>query len=88
MSELTLSNFGQEIKKANLTATISCGSGGFSVVLKDNHNDKLYGSYAWDIGEAFELAMKKYEMDHKLPEEDIPTNPSMRPDTTYKIIKK
>lgn len=98
MQDLSLAQFSQIIQKKNLSATISYGSGGFSVTLVDQNTDKAYGGYAWDINEAFNVAVKHLELALIPPEaegndRDVPTNPSMRVLPTksanvYKLVSK
>ena len=64
--EHTLAQFAAALRMMGvITATISYGSGGYCMLLKDRVN-KEYAGYSWDIDKAFELAkdrLKEKERD-------------------------
>jgi hypothetical protein len=74
--EITFSEYGNILKKKNITVSTSYGSGGFCVTLLHLDTERVYGGYSLDINQAFEAALKKLEND-RYDVDDLPTNPGI-----------
>jgi hypothetical protein len=63
--EHTLAQFAAALRMMGVvTASISYGSGGYCVVLKNRLNDDFSG-YSWDIDKAFEVAKDHFREHEK-----------------------
>ena len=91
MEETTLIEFGSKIRKNDVDVTITYGSGGFCVVLKHTLSGKMFSGYSWAITDAVSKAFKKLnidEADEEFDEDDTPTKPDLKFDTSYKIVNR
>lgn len=63
--EHTLAQFAAALRMMGVvTATISYGSGGYCIILKNKSSEEFAG-YSWDIDKAFELAKQRLKENEK-----------------------